>query len=165
MISFAFINNILVWRVYERENQYLHKYANERLHPAYSASIKVSFFGIDGVGDGDGGGGVVVAGRALCVVYGVSLLFSGLKHSTGLTYISLVTICAWDFVNNHDIITLMFTIPFSSPQSAQPVRGYSLLKYFTRYVCMYVIILFLHLLKSIHNMFYKTTYNGITLQG
>ncbi len=31
--------------------------------------------------------------------------------------------------------------------------------------CMYVIILFLHLLKIIHNMFYKTTYNGITLQG
>ncbi len=31
-------------------------------------------------------------------------------------------------------------------------------------VCMYVTILFLHLLKSIHNMFYKTTYNGITLQ-
>ncbi len=30
---------------------------------------------------------------------------------------------------------------------------------------MYVIILFLHLMKSIHNMFYKTTYNGITLQG
>ncbi len=29
---------------------------------------------------------------------------------------------------------------------------------------MYVIILFLHLLKSIHNMFYKTTYNEITLQ-
>ncbi len=63
MISFAFINNILVWRVYERENQYLHKYANERLHPAYSASIKVSFFGIDGVNDGDGGGGVVGGGN------------------------------------------------------------------------------------------------------
>ncbi len=30
---------------------------------------------------------------------------------------------------------------------------------------IYVIILLLHLLKRIHNMFYKTTYNGITLQG
>ncbi len=32
-------------------------------------------------------------------------------------------------------------------------------------VFMYVIMLFLHLVKSIHNMFYKTTYNGITCKG
>ncbi len=30
---------------------------------------------------------------------------------------------------------------------------------------MDVIILFLYFLKSMHNMFYKPTYNGITLQG
>ncbi len=35
---------------------------------------------------------------------------------------------------------------------------------FNHIVCMYVINVFLYLLKSIHNMFYKATYNGITLK-